>query len=175
MKRDIEWLEYELDNWARWSVAGLGYVSHCGSVEHRYNAADWGDYEGPPRTSSVPVDSLRALACERAIVALPRAPQPFGSIIVAHYLRRGSIGRGVIVVPVGRVQYRMARATYFRALDKARVMLANLLGTRSPAHEGGQSAPGNVQRMRGNVHATHECARPPLPRGGLRKVATAAR
>ena len=132
MKRDKDWLELELDNWARWAIGGWGYVGHCGSVEHRYNAEHWGDYEGPPRKSVVPVNALRAIACERAINALPHGPQPYPWIVAAHYLRRGAMGRVVVIVPVRRVRYRMARATYYRALDAARVMLGNLLQAGAP-------------------------------------------
>lgn len=132
MKRDGEWLELELENWARWSL-GRATRGHCGSVEHRYCAAYWGEDEGLPQ-SVVPIDTLRALACERAVIDLPRRPQPYPAIVVAHYLRRGRIDRHIVVVPVGRIGYKMAVRTYYRALDQARSMIKNLL-TRGTKHD----------------------------------------
>ncbi len=82
---------------------------------------------GPVRQAIIPVDALRALACERAIVRLPKAPQPYAWIVRSHYLRRGPLDRATIIVLVGAVRHRMARRTYFRALDQARLMVENLL------------------------------------------------
>ena len=139
MRRDEDWIEFELQNWARWSVDRRA-VGHCCSIEHRYSAGYWGEDQGPVRQSQIPVDALRALACERAIVRLPKAPQPYMAVIKAHYLRRGPLDRSTVPVMVGKVSHRMARRTYFRSLEQARTMLKNLLtvGTKHAkmAHAG---------------------------------------
>lgn len=132
MRRDEDWIELELQNWARWSVDRRA-VGHCYSIEHRYCAGYWGEDQGPVREAQIPVDALRALACERAIVRLPKAPQPYADIVKAHYLRRGPLDRSTIVVTIGAVRHKMAKMTYFRALSAAKIMLKNLL-TRDTKH-----------------------------------------
>lgn len=148
MKREESWIELELQNWARWSVDRLG-VGHCASIEHRYCAGYWGEDQGPVRQAQIPVDALRALACERAIVRLPRSPQPYAAVVRAHYLRRWPLDRATIVIPVGTVRYKMARRTYFRTLEQAQVMLKNLLTSGTKHSEirqaAGSTAPNPIE------------------------------
>lgn len=126
-KRDREdWLTLELENWARWAIDRTA-SGHCRSIEHRYNAGYWGESEGPVPQAQIPFDALRALQMERAIVSLPRAPQPYAGVIKAHYLRRGPVDRALVFVPIGKSMHRMPRRSYFRALGDARIMLKNLL------------------------------------------------
>ena len=119
-----------LRNWARWARERPHYISHCLSIEWRWDSRMWhgtyGDMESPPAPGSrTDPDVAEAMLVERAIRSPGRRggwafPERFRRVIVGRYVYRERPGA---IVRRARIDHR----NFQDVLQQARSALRNRL------------------------------------------------